>query len=169
VQAGAGQFAFAERQRRGALVHGVGDGFVHKVHDEFVRGTDIARGVFGRAVFAVAGRKRTDRRIRAHEIEEAERRGVHLAVGADGRHQRNRSWRDEAGKNGIRAVGKFFFEIEFHKSNQAEYFRRATYAPSTLSANGSNWRSVSSLKFLFAARNCFITSEFSSGSRLHVL
>lgn len=48
-------------------------------------------------------------------------------------------------------------------------FSFATYAPSTPSANGSNWRSVSSLKLVLAARNFVTTSVFSSGSRLQVL
>ena len=77
VQPGARQFIFAERQRRGALVHGLGDGFVHEVDDEFVHGADVERGVLGCAVLAVAGRERADGRIRAEQIEEAERRGIH--------------------------------------------------------------------------------------------
>jgi hypothetical protein len=112
-QAGANQFIFAERQRRGALVHRLGDFFVHEVHDEFVHGADVERGVLGRAVVAIAGRECADGRIRAKQIEEAEWRGVDLAVCADGGHQRNRSRRDEAGENLISAVGKFIFKIEF--------------------------------------------------------
>jgi len=45
----------------------------------------------------------------------------------------------------------------------------ATYAPSTLSTNGSNSRSYSNLKSARSLKNCFTTSPFSSGSRLHVL
>ena len=46
---------------------------------------------------------------------------------------------------------------------------RATNAPSTLSVNGSNSRSCSNLKWACSLKNCFTTSLFSSGSRLHVL
>jgi len=47
------------------------------------------RRCLGCAVVAVAGREGANRRICAGQIEEAERRGVHSAVGADGRHERD--------------------------------------------------------------------------------
>jgi hypothetical protein len=81
-----------------------------------VRDADIERGVLWRAVVTVARSERANRWIRAEQIEKAEWRGIHPAVGADGRHERNRSRRDEAGENGIGAVGKIFFEIQFDNS-----------------------------------------------------
>jgi len=114
VQAGAGQFAFAERQRGGALVHRLGNGLVNEVHDEFMGGADVARGVLGRIVVAVAGGEGTDGRIGTQQVEEAERRGVHPAVGAEGRHQRDGPRRDQAGEDRIGALGEFVFEVEFH-------------------------------------------------------
>ena len=47
MQARVKQFIFAVRQRRGALVHRFGNGFVHQVHDEFVRGADVKGRVLG--------------------------------------------------------------------------------------------------------------------------
>ena len=71
----------------------------------------LQRGVLGRAVVAVAGSKSADWRVGAEQVEEAERRGVHPAIGTDGRDERNRPRRDKTGENRIGAVGKFVFEI----------------------------------------------------------
>ena len=172
-QTGTRQFIFAIRQRRGALVHRFGDGFIHEVDDEFVRGADVQGGVLGRAVVAVAGRKGDNRRLRAQHIEEAERRGVHPAVRAEGGDQRNRPRRDKADEQLISAVGKLFFQVEFHNDSRKFYGRPFQSAQQTRRprrpANGSNSRSDSSLKSLCPRKNSFTTSEFSSGSRLHVL
>src|SRR5208282_5191871 len=48
-------------------------------------------------------------------------------------------------------------------------FRRATKAPSTLSTNGNNSRSSSSVNSECLLKNSFTTPAFSSGSRLQVL
>ena len=108
------EFIFAVGQGGDTTVHGFGDGFVHQVHDEFVRQPDIAGSVFGRAIVTVAGSHRHDRRTGAERIEETEGRGIDFAVRAYRSNQRNRARRYQAGQHPVGTGGVFAFKIEFH-------------------------------------------------------
>src|SRR5579884_623003 len=87
-----------------------------------MREPDVARGVLRRAVVAVAGCDGDDGRLGTHKIEKAEWRGVDLSIRTHGGDESDGAGRDQADKQGISAVGKFMFKVQFHWKRMPEVF-----------------------------------------------
>ena len=68
--------------------------------------------------------------MRAEQVEKAEGRGIHPAVRADSGHKGDGARCDQAGEDGICAVGKLAFEIKFHNvKNLRQPFQLRNISP----------------------------------------
>lgn len=108
------EFIFAIGQRSGAFVHCFGDRFIDEIDYELMREADIPRGIFGCAIVAIAGREGQDRRVGAHQVEEAERRGIDFPFRTHGRDEGDRARRNQARQDRVGAVRELVFNIQFH-------------------------------------------------------
>ena len=107
-----GGFAGAVGEWGGGGDHGGGEGFVEEVDDEFAGAAAVECGVFGCAVFAIAGGEDDEGRVIAEDVEEGEGCGVDGAVLIEGGDPGDGARGDEGGEKGVGAVGVGAEEVE---------------------------------------------------------
>src|SRR5690606_24768408 len=108
-----------------AEVHGLGDRLVDQMDYELAGLADVDRGVLGAAERADAEAEDHERRLLGEYVEEAERRGVDPALGAERGDQGDRPRHDQAAEQLVPLGGRELRQIEAH----VHASRRATKRP----------------------------------------